>query len=566
MENSRKTLLSCFLLCALAFSLQVIPRWKGDSIIMDEEWNLTASYYYLKFGDVMTGGGTTLPGALCGLPLMFMDLKVNLHISQDWRPRSLSLLYMDNPGKLGEITLWCRSVDWVIGLLIGFLLFWAVRDGPLPLGLSALALWAFEPTLLAFSGTAKTDLSVAFWFFLCVLYFKKVQTQEKLLPFFWAGMLTALTASVRYNGMLILPVLLAMEIHYALTAGGGLKSLRKRLRPWLSGLAGFIVVINVVYLSGPFVSLKHYLPTTVFYLNMAAYFGQLREVGDQFVYFAGRAWKDGSYLCFPYHFFFKNTIPFLILLGAGTVLGLLKKGFFYPWVWVPPAVYLGLFWAFDKSMDIRHALPSYPFLILIAARAFQWLWSKSRNFPRAWPKALLLGLLMFHAGSVIRAFPYHIAYANELLDAQNKPSLLYSFNWNLGQDMKRLAETGLERGWKMVKLLTEQRTDPYFYGLNWMPWTVQDFVQPQPGMVYVYEPSLLYDHPVFLERITAISPWLGKTPPTGNVGGTMFYYEIPGVFDPAYKNDSKGVDSFPYYDKGIPPYRRNGPPDTWIGH
>ncbi len=564
MDSARKTLLYGFLLCAAAFSLQVIPRWWGDSIIMDEEWNLTASYYYWTRGDVMTGGGTTAPGALCAVPLLFMDLKLNPSIGQDWRPRALSLLFMDNLSHLEAITLWSRSVDWLIGLLIGFLLYRAVRDGPLALGLSALVLWAFEPTLLAFSGTAKTDVSVVFWFFLCVLYFKKIQQQEKILPFALAGCLAGLAASTRYNGLLVLPVLLAMEIFHGLGSGGGFKAFKRRFPLWLSGLVGFLAVVCLLYLPGTFVSRKHYWPITVFILNMSGYTGQRPEISNQFVCFANHTWQNGTYLLFPFHFFFKNTLPFFLLLTAGALLGLVKKGFLAPWVWVPPAVYLGLFWLFDKGMNIRHGLPAYPFLILIAARAFQWLWAQCGGSFRTLLRAALVCLLLWHVVGVIRNFPHHIAYANELIGIKDKPNLLYTFNWNLGQDMKRLALTARDRGWKRAKLMTAQRTDPFFYGMLWEPWTEKDLTQPQPGMVYVMDPSILFDHPVYRDLFLAHCPWLSQTPITGILGGTLYYFETPGILDPAYKDDSMAVNTFPYYTNGVPPYVSHSPPDTWI--
>ncbi len=126
----QKCLLYLFMVCAVVFSVQVIPRWWGDSIIMDEEWNLTASYYYWTKGDVISSFGTTAPGALCGLPLLFIHLKTVPDAPLDWCTRSLGLIFMDNPGRLEAITVLSRGVDWLIGLAIGFMIYWSVRAGP----------------------------------------------------------------------------------------------------------------------------------------------------------------------------------------------------------------------------------------------------------------------------------------------------------------------------------------------------------------------------------------------------------------------------------------------------
>jgi hypothetical protein len=41
---------------------------------------------------------------------------------------------------------------------------------------------------------------------------------------------------------------------------------------------------------------------------------------------------------------------------------------------------------------------------------------------------------------------------------------------------------------------------------------------------------------------------------TGNIGGTLYYYEIPGKPSTS-KDDSKTINSFPYYPDGVPPYK-----------
>ena len=559
----RKFFLPFFLVCAVVFSAQVIPRWWGDSIIMDEEWNLTAAYYYLTKGDVTSSFGTTAPGALCAIPLLFMDLKIAPNLPIDWRTRSLSLIFMDNPGRLEAITVLSRSVDWLIGLVIGFLLYRLVRTGPL--ALSALVLWAFEPTLLAFSGTAKTDISVALWFLLCVLAFSSAQTSGKGPGYALAGALAGLTAATRYNGLLVLPVLFVMEALYLLSPGQGLKAaFPRRVLLWLCALGGFLLIITLVYFPGTVVWPTHPSPWNIYYFNMNAYLNQRPEIADQSIFFASYYWHGGSYLNFPYHFFFKNTLPLLILLVLAGLLFLLKKIHLPRWVWVPPTVYLGLFWLFDKSMNIRHALPAYPFLLLAAAYAFQWVWEWGTHPARRWLlRVVAVAMLAWHGVSVIRAFPHHIAYANELLNSNKKYRLMYSYNWNLGQDMKRLAEMASEKGWKRVKLITDQRTDPYFYGLSWLPWTEKDVLEPQPGTVYVADPSAFFDHLFYAQQFLRANSWLSRTGMNQDIGGTLYYYESPGTWDPSSKDDSPVINSFLYYRNGVPPYQNHSSPEQW---
>ena len=562
-KDRRKLLLPFFLLCAGIFSLQVVPRWWGDSIVMDEEWEITCAYYYWAHGDCITKSGTTAPGALCGLPLLALNLKTDPDYLHDWRIKALELIFMDNPGQLTAITVLSRAVNWLIALLVGFLLYRAVRDGPLPLAFSALALWTFEPTLLFFSGTAKTDLSIALWFFLAVGALNRAQIQGKALSYALAGVLAGLTAATRYNGLLVVPVALVLEALFLFPL---LKEgFQRRLQLWLAGAGAFLLTLTICYLPGTLAwTGTHPNPLALFYYNISVYWADRSALAGQGIYFAHDYWPGGSYLNFPYHFFFKNTLPFDFLLLLGAILFLRGKIQIPRWVWVPPAVYLGLFWLGDKGMTLHHALPVYPFLILICASVLGWLWERGKPDTAKWFRAGALLLLTWHGLSVLGAYPHTIAYANELLDPKQKYLLLNTFNWNLGQDMKRLAEKAKERGWKRVKLLTEQRTDPYFYGLDWLPWTQNDLINPQPGTVYVVDPSILYDVPYYGHLLLDPGTWPYRLGLHQDIGGTLYYYESPGVWDEKTKDDSPVVDSFIYYAKGVPPYKSDAFRDFWI--
>jgi hypothetical protein len=351
----------------------------------------------------------------------------------------------------------------------------------------------------------------------------------------------------------------------ALSAPGfGLQALRRRWPLWLSAVGGFLLSVGLVYLPGTAIRgwQLRLNPWNLFYINMASYFRQRTGISGLPVFFAGRSWSGGTYLNFPYHFFYKNTLPFLILILLALLLLLLKKIRIPLWVWVPPTIYLGLFGVLDRAMDIRHALPTIPLLILAAAYAFQWVWERGTAPSFRWLRVVAASLLVGQGASLAAAFPCHIAYANELMDAHSKYSLMYAYNWNLGQDMKRLAELGRKQGWKRVKLITGQRTDPYFYGLSWHSWTLKDLRQPQPGTVYVIDSSLLTD-PAYAKLCYEQGSWLCKWV-WQNIGGTLFYYETPGTWDPSSRDDSPIINSFPYYKNGIQPYLSHGPPDSWI--
>ena len=543
-----------FILCALLFSLQIIPRWWSDSIILDEEWELTASYYYWKTGDVWTPSGTTAPGALSALPLLFMDLKLDPTAFPNYENRSFDFLYRDNFKYLAAITVWGRVADWLMGLLIGFMLYRLTRKSPPPERVAAMVLWAFQPLLLAYAGTAKLDIPVTFWFILCLSLHSEAQHRKKIFLFAAAGFLAGLAASSRYNGIFILPMMLAVEILDGAAAGWDLRKWATRLKNWLAGLAGFAAALSLCYLPGTLLVPGHPLPFRFFVGFFQNYGKMLPQITHENSFFAGRIWHGGSYLLFPEQFFLKNPVSFLIFLFLGIFLIAAKKIKIPRWIWVSPAVYVGLYWTFNKGMFVRHVLPVYPCLILIAAAAFLWLWRACRPSPSLLIRNLPLLLLLWCPLSVLANYPHYLAYANDFVTSRQKPDQLFLFNWSLGQDVKRLAETARERGWKKVKFISTGRTDPYFYGMDWEPWSLRDLAAPQPGTVYVVDPCLLQQDEAYHALFHRKGSWLDRLEPTGDVGGTFYYYEIPGKFSP---DPSALINSFPYYLNGVQPYHRH---------
>jgi len=233
----------------------------------------------------------------------------------------------------------------------------------------------------------------------------------------------------------------------------------------------------------------------------------------------------------------------------------LKKEIHVPrWIWVPPTVYIGLYWLGNRGMLVRHILPIYPFLILFAAKAFLWFWricrSSQFSILRGMPFLFLLGCPL----SVLGNYPNYIAYTNEFMAGDQKANLLSSFNWSLGQDVKRLAETAQKRKWRKVKFISKERTDPYFYGLKWEPWSLMDLHAAQPGTVYIVDLCSVRQDPNYYAVLFRKDSWLNFRAPTGNIGDTLEYYEVPGK---PFPDHSPKINSFPYYLKGVRPYLRD---------
>lgn len=160
---------------------------------------------------------------------------------------------------------------------------------------------------------------------------------------------------------------------------------------------------------------------------------------------------------------------------------------------------------------------------------------------RAWRLAAF-GLLAWQALSVGLQAPQALSYFNDWAPSDHKIFLLGDSNLDWGQDLKRLAAEGKKRKWGGVRLAYYGAVDPKVYGLDWEPWTGEDLKAPRSGLTYAVNASFLQIAPVAYPptRIIAQS-WIQNLPPTGRVGDTWFYFEIPGnkKSEPAYPKNQK---------------------------
>jgi hypothetical protein len=185
-------------------------------------------------------------------------------------------------------------------------------------------------------------------------------------------------------------------------------------------------------------------------------------------------------------------------------------------------------------MGIRYLLPSFPFLILMGAFLAEHLWNWRPSWGIHGGKLLVSGLLMFHCESALAQSPHFMSYFNELVPSERKVFFLGDSNLDMGQDVKRLAETAKQRGWGTVKLaLFGGAVDPSVYGMKWNYWTKKDLAGPQPGQVYAVNMFLLQLGPIFVPSLKSIAEsWVISTPPTGRVGDSWIFFEIPGKAAP----------------------------------
>ncbi len=536
-----------FLLFTALFVVQILPRLWGDSLTNDEPMELTNGYFYWTHGDVVSHAHhPPFFKALEALPLLFLHLKEPTG-SSDALDRAYKFCFRDNLGQLGALTFLGRLSSLLLGSGLGFLLFKMTRAEPLPVLGAALGLWAFDPTFSAFSALAIADVPLAFFFLAALLAFTRAQEGNSWKSPLAAGVLSGMAVTCKFSGLVLLPVFLVLDFSLFFSrpsrpglspsANGQGVSGRSFIKRWLGGLVGFGLWVFLAYLPGTLCLPDHLFPFHYFWNG----FQEMAHYQGHPVYFMGQVARTNHWAYFPTALMLKTPLPFLILLAAGFILMVSRKIRLPLWQWMPGVVFFAAMIP-TQDLGVRYLLPAYPFFMIVASKAFGWLWEKTGE-KQLW-KTALAGLGIFQAASVGLNFPHAISYFNELVTPERKFFWLGDSNLDISQDLKRLAETARQKGWGKLKLAYLGGVDPSAYGLSWQPWREGDLVKPRPGEVYAVNASFFQLAPAFYPSTLSIATdWLSQEAPTGRINDTWYYFEIPGKPEPGLGGY---VDSVPF--------------------
>jgi Dolichyl-phosphate-mannose-protein mannosyltransferase len=337
---------------------------------------------------------------------------------------------------------------------------WARRIGGAGAAVCAVLLFTTLPPVLAHAGIATTDMAVAATVALAVYCLtlwldRPTRTRGLLL-----GLTLGLAVIAKLSALLFLP---AAAVAVALcrlgargeseTSPGGTRT--TRLRPVYIALL-LTIWAGYRFAVGPLVPADATRPDTSGSLERVArapvfpapaLFEGLGELAAKNraghkSYLLGEVRSTGWWYFFPVALGVKTPIAFLLLCAAGVVAasrappGTPRRRRLEPaiiafailLVCLPSRINIGL----------RHVLPMYPFLAIVAGMGAAALW----HTPTARPAARALAILLVGWQLVASAatHPDYLAYFNELAGSHPERILVDS-DLDNGQDLKRLADT-----------------------------------------------------------------------------------------------------------------------------
>jgi hypothetical protein len=156
-------------------------------------------------------------------------------------------------------------------------------------------------------------------------------------------------------------------------------------------------------------------------------------------YFWGEKLKKAPPSYFPVLLAIKSPPALILLLAAAAFLVLRKRNLsLTSWVLTGSvATFLFVASRSNLAMGVRHVLPIVPPLSILAARAFDVLWTQYPSQQLRVPLGLTLGSLLV---SAVSAGPDYLGYFNLFAGGRKGGHLISVYGDDWGQDRKRLAE------------------------------------------------------------------------------------------------------------------------------
>ena len=551
----------------LIFVGQALYLAAANSTVSDEVAHLGAGYSYLKEGHLdLNPEHPPFIKQLAALPLLFMNLKFPSGNEQYALGRAF-LYQIGNPAE--RMIFFARAVLLPFAVFLGMIIFLWTRDlfGPKAACFSLL-LFAFFPELIIHSSLVTTDFAATTFFFTAFFFLFRYQRSSGKKDLYLAGITAGVALISKFSTILILPLVYFFSIFLAfgekedsesfnfsplvltlITAVAVLHRMSalifaapliffwgKRLFPRFSlfqnkrlgqAMAMILVVLSISFL---IVMMDYYeyhywfekfRPLKRYFRGWSIFSGHstAREhQGFLLDRFSGSGW----WYYYLVAMLVKIPLPILLAVGLGK---------FYLWKFrplsakdlsflaIPPAFFLVIACFVNTvNIGVRHVLPVYPFLLVIAGGSFAWAERLGGKMKSLLPAFLGFWLI---AGS-LRAFPNYLSYFNEIAPfLGGKENILGDSNISWGQDLRRL------RDYVRSRHLSQIQTVIYFNFSEEMDYYQLPHVEGSRSFK-LKEPGL-YVLDIYTYQGLVREPgyeWLKNRRPDDRIGGSFLVFKL----------------------------------------
>lgn len=483
--------LAAFLFAAFAFQLWLHAA--RTSATVDEGAHILAGHRHLQCGDFgINPEHPPFLKMLAAAPLAFRTLneppwECGSRMTSKPEMFAFGTSFLVQNG-IDDVVIPARLAASSTSLLLAVLVFAAAREmfGRAE-ALTALALLAFEPTLIANGSLVLTDMVLTATAFAAVYALYRYRKNSRLARFLIVGLAFGLMLAAKHSAVVFVPILFAPWIADALFFRAEKSGVPRLLMRQTAIFAAFFVVgLGVLwafygfrYASLPAaaetVSIADYIkengrPEMIesFSAKMTDRINRARLFPESYVlgmadvvawgsrnsFAFGKNYPTGQWWYFPLAFAVKSSVALLLLLPLGLLLPFFnrEKRRELLFMLAPPILFFGFAMTSSMTIGVRHILPVYGFLIIATATGAIWMARKFKIL-----KYALIALLVFHAATAVRTAPHYAAFANDFWGGTNNTHRIFrDANVDLGQNLKPVNEY----------LKRENITDCWFAAFN----------------------------------------------------------------------------------------------------
>ena len=391
----------------------------------------------------------------------------------------------------------------------------------------AVLIFSMIPTVLAHAGLSTTDMGVTACIAAAMYASLRLVEEPGIKTMAWFGLTMGLMVLSKFSALVYYPasMALALAVWFWLRRPTVSTVLRQALRllPWIASAA--VVAFFLIWAGYRFSFGKNvYLP---FPAPFPELFAGIQEVsqhntGGHLSYLLGDLRMTGWWYFFPVLMAVKLPLAMLGLIG----LGLWKRpsarpnGWMFGIVIAIPLAMLAVAMAANINIGIRHILPIFPFLAIIAAAGVIWLAQTNQSWTR-WTLAVAMFWL---CATSLAAHPDYLAYFNAIA-GDHPERIVVDSDLDWGQDIKRLGERLKELNAPTVAFTPTITISLASHGFPAHVRSQPDAPEPGWNAVQITQWKL-YRLGLQMNDPTA-QTWPDIIPPTERIGKSILLYYIP---------------------------------------
>ena len=432
------------LLAVMAANLLAVIQRK--SITSDEIVHIPAGYYHLVAGIyTLNNEHPPLVKIWAALPLLFLqpnEPPVAEPGDNNSYVRTHAVdgdFWTANAREFETISFWTRLPMIGLTLVLGWLIFVFTKELSNPrAGVLAVALYSLEPTVLAHGRIVHTDLPAALAYLLFVLALYRYRRLPSFRSALVVGAVTGIALVTKFSLVIVGPILLVAMATWVLRAPSDGLTRGKIVRHAL--VAGFVAlaIINLTYrfqrqpiipadLAWIAARTPEYAQAIVSgirgfsvlfptYYLFGIYNVALHNHSGHATFLLGQYSDLGWWYYFPVAFALKTTVAFLGVAIASLLWALwrllVRRDGRLLVLLGPIAAYLVVSLTSSINIGIRHFLPVYPLLFILAALLLDRLLRVPRW--RYLAGILVATLIAAMALEAARAYPDYVSYFNQI--------------------------------------------------------------------------------------------------------------------------------------------------------